>query len=149
MTSTTKPIIDQGVTMKQLISLLLIISITVISWSSCAKSTVIRFNYSQPSTAISSMVIKPSSSEQHINETFGFVSNQVTKKHNNFFELAIIFNEKLQQFIAFFTHLGDEVEMAANNDFLATGASPTNDLTAHILPAKNNQSTIKKCKASS
>lgn len=130
--------------MKQLISLLLIISITVISWSSYAKSTAVRVNYSQPSTAISSMILKPSLSQQHVNENFGFALNQVTNKHNDFFELSIIFNEKLQQFIAFFTHFGDEAEEVASNVL-----STTNIPSSNILPSNNSQSAIQKCKASS
>lgn len=125
--------------MKQLISLLLIVTITVISWSSYAKNTEIRVNYSKSSTAISSMVLKPASSEQHINENFGFVLNQATNKHNDFFELAIIFNEKLQQFIAFFTHFDDEVEETASNSLPSVDVAPSN----------NSLSTIQKCKASS
>jgi len=130
--------------MKQLISLLLIISITVISWSSYAKSTIIQVNYSQPSAAVSSMILKPSLSEQHINEGFGITSNQGTKKSHNFFELAIVFNEKLQQFIAFFTHFGDDVEDLASNDLVDIDISPTNS-----SPTNNNQTAIQKCKTSS
>jgi len=125
--------------MKQLISLLLIISITVISWSSYAKSTVIQVNYSQPSIAVSSMVLTPSLSEQHINEGFDITSNLGTNKSHNFFEIAVVFNEKLQQFIAFFTHFGDDVEEVASNDLVDIDMSPTN----------NNQTAIQKCKASS
>lgn len=128
--------------MKQLISLVLIISIAVISWSSYAKSTEIRVNlvYFQPSTTISSMVLQPSMTNHHINENFVATSNQNTNKSHTFFELAIIFNEKLQQFIAFFTHFGDESEEVASNDFSATAISPANTSSA------NN---IIKCNASS
>ncbi len=125
--------------MKQLISLLLIISITLISWSSYAKNNVIQVNFSQPSTAVSSMVLTPSLSEQHANEGFGITSNQGTNKSHNFFELAIVFNERLQQFIAFFTHFGDDVEKVASNAHEDIDISPTN----------NNQTAIQKCKASS
>ena len=137
--------------MKQLISLILIISIAVISWSSYAKSTEIRVNllYSQPSSAINSVVLTPSLTKQHINESFGVTSNQSTNKSHNFFELAIIFNEKLQQFIAFFTHFGDETEEVASNNFSATAISPENTPSANISSAKNSKSTVKKCKASS
>ncbi len=127
--------------MKQLISSILFISIILISCSSYADTTVVRVNYiySQPSSTVSSMVLKPSLSNQHIDESFAFTANQTVHKQSNFFELAIIFNEKLQQFISFFTHLGDEVEEVASNIFLSTETSPVN----------NNGDTIQKCKASS
>jgi len=130
--------------MKQFISLLLIISITVISWSSYAKSTVIQVNYSQPSPAISSMVLKPAQSTKHANEDFNFVSTEATNKHHNFFELAIIFNEKLQQFIAFFTHFGDEVEEITSNNMSTSDISSANTLLSY-----KSQSVIQKCKVSS
>lgn len=117
---------NRGVIMKQLISLLLIISITVISWTSYAKNTVIQINtvYSHTPSGIHSMVLKPSLSNQHINEGFAISANQTTNKSHSFFELAVVFNEKLQQFIAFFTHLSDEVAEFANNDFTTTDTSP-------------------------
>ena len=135
--------------MKQFISLLLIISITVISWSSYAKSTVIRVDYSQPSPAISSMVLKPSQYTQHTSENFSFVSTKATNKHHNFFELAIIFNEKLQQFIAFFTHFGDEVEEITSNNMSTSDISSANALLSNTLLSYKSQSVIQKCKASS
>ena len=130
--------------MKQLISLLLIISITVISWSSYAKSTVIQVNYSQPSIAVSSMVLTPSLSEQHINEGFDITSNLGTNKSHNFFELAIIFNEKLQQFLAFFTNLSDTVEEITSSNLSSASVS-----TSNMTSSNDNQETIQKCKASS
>lgn len=136
--------VNRRVSMKQSLSLLLIISITVISWSSYAKNTVIRVNYSQPSIVISSVVLTPSLSRQHVNESFDFTSNKTTSNHNNFFELAIIFNEKLQQFIAFFTHFGDEAKEIASNDLLSAEVS-----IANISPSNHSQSSIQKCKANS
>ena len=129
--------------MKQLISLLLIISITIISWSSDAKSTVIQVNYSQ-STAVSSMVLKPSLPKHHANESFGLTVNQAVNKSHNFFELAVILNEKLQQFIAFFTLFDDGVEEVASNKLSTSDISPSN------MPSSSDSlSSIQKCKASS
>ena len=93
--------------MKQLISLLLTILITIISSSTFAKSTLIQVNslYVQPYSAASSMVLKPSLSNQLINEGFALRSSRTTNKHNDFFEVTMVFNEKLQQFIAFFDDL--------------------------------------------
>jgi hypothetical protein len=132
--------------MKQLISLLLIISITIISWSSCAKNTIIEVNsvYVQPLSAMNSMILKPSVTNQHINEGFGVTSNQLTHKSHNFFELAIIFNEKLQQFLAFFTNLSDTVEEITSSDLSSASVS-----TSNMTSSNDNQETIQKCKASS
>ena len=132
--------------MKQLMLLLLIISITIISWSSCAKNTIIQINsvHSQQSSTVNSMILKPSVTNQHINESFGVISNQVTHKNRNFFELAIIFNEKLQQFLTFFTDLSDTVEEITSSE-----PSPVNISTASITTSNNSQETIHKCKASS
>ena len=121
--------------MKQLISLLLIISITIISWSSFAKSTVIQVNslYIQPSSS-SSLLFKPFLSNKLINESFAITSRKTAKNHNGFFETSIVFNEKLQQFIAFFANSHDEIEEVANNN----------------LPySKNSKPNIQKCKTSS
>ncbi len=130
--------------MKQLILLLLSISITVISCSSYAKRTIVQVNYSQPSTTVNSMMSKPLLSKQYVNESFGVTSNQTANKSHNFFELAVIFNEKLQQFIAFFTFFDDDVEEVASNELSATDISPSS------IPSSNSsQSAIQKCKASS
>jgi len=122
--------------MKQLISLLLIISITIISWSSFAKSTVIQVNslYIQPSLVSNSMAFQPSLSNQLINESFAFTSSKTANKHNDFFETTMVFNEKLQQFISFFSNTHDEVEEVANNN---------------LSSSKDSKSNIQKCKASS
>jgi len=85
------------------------------------------------------MVLKPSLSNQYANESFGLTSNQASNKSHNFFELAIVFNEKLQQFIAFFTDFGVDIEEVANNN-----TSPI-----ETSPANKNQTAIQKCKASS
>lgn len=42
------------------------------------------------------------------NDTFGFSKAKVINEHNYFFEFSIIFNDKLQQLIAFFTHDDNE-----------------------------------------
>jgi len=55
------------------------------------------------------------------NDVFGFAQEQVINDHNYFFEFSIIFNDKLQQLIAFFTSddeesINDEI---GNNSFTA------------------------------
>jgi len=124
------------VTMKQFISLLLIISITIISWSSFAQSKVIKVNslYIQPSTSVKSMVIKPFLSNQLINDNFALTSSKISNNHNDFFAATMVFNEKLQQFIAFFDDSHNEIEEVANN---------------HLSSSKNSEPNIQKCKASS
>lgn len=128
--------LNRRVTMKQLISLLLIISITVISWSSFAKSTIIQVNslYSQSNSSENLMRLKPFLSNQLIHERFSLTSSKTTNNHNAFFETSIVFNEKLQQFIAFFTNSHDETNEVANNN---------------LSSSKNSKSNIQKCKASS
>ncbi|MBL4942057.1 MAG: hypothetical protein JKY81_10385 [Colwellia sp.] len=123
--------------MKQLISLLLTISIIVISCSSYATNTATYVNsiYTQPSSTYNTMVLEPSLSKQLINENFAFTATKTVNKHNTFFELAIIFNEKLQQFIAFFAHFGDEEEGLVSN----------NISTADISPPQRVQTVNKKC----
>jgi len=122
--------------MKQLISLLLIISITIISWSCLAKSTAIKVDnlYVQQSSSASSMGLKPFLSNQLINENFSLTSIKTTDKHNDFFETTMVFNEKLQQLIAFFADSHDEIEEVANNN---------------LSSSKNNKPNIQKCKSSS
>lgn len=122
--------------MKQLILLLLIISITVISWSSFAKSTVIKVSslYIQPSSSVSSMVIKPFLSNQLTNEDFALISNKTANNHNDFFEVTMVFNEKLQQLISFFANSHNEINEVAHNN---------------LPSSKNSKPNIQKCKASS
>jgi len=126
--------------MKQLILLLLIISITIISWSSCAKSTKIQVNaiYYQSSSATNSLILTPILSYKYSDEDFAVTTNQSTNKANNFFEVAIIFNEKLQQFIAFIADLGDELKALAQHDLSSENSSLS----------KSSQSAIQKCKTS-
>ncbi len=127
--------------MKQLLSLLLISAITAMSWSCFAKSTVINVTslYVQPPTKVSSMVLTPSLSHQQIDENFTLASTTQSTRQVNFFEFAIIFNEKLQQFIAFFTSAKDVLDDVASNNYSHT------DITAE----NSEQVNIKKCKASS
>ena len=104
--------------MKQLISLLLIVAVTIISWSSYAKNKVINVttihNISYP-VATSSLMASTFLSTLEINENVNFPQDKVESKHNRFFELSIIFNEKLQQLISFYTHSDHENNDAINN----------------------------------
>lgn len=122
--------------MKKLMSLLLITSITVISWSSFAKNSAIKVNsiYFQPPLTANSMVTTPLFPAEYINENFQISSSKSINKSNTFFELAIMFNEKLQQFIAFFENLddvisGDTGEFASNN-FTNTPSSQSTQSTS-------------------
>jgi len=127
--------------MKKLMSLLLITSITVISWSSFAKNSAIKVNsiYFQPPLTANSMVTTPLFPAEYINENFQISSSKSINKSNTFFELAIIFNEKLQQFIAFFAHLSndlsDEAEKFTSNEL----SNSANSLSSNI------QTANKKC----
>ena len=47
----------------------------------------------------------------------------VVNKHNEFFEMAIIFNEKLQQFLAFFTRSDDEEQTSTSTKSLLVETS--------------------------
>lgn len=119
--------------MKLLLSILIAIAITIISWSTCAKSTMIQVNnlYIQPSSTASSLLLKPNLSNQLIDESFSFTRAQTAIKQNNFFETTMIFNEKLQQLIAYFDNSHDEMKEVASNN----------------LQSLNNKT--QKCKASS
>jgi len=81
------------------------------------------------------MVTTPLFPAEYINENFAITSTNSINKTNTFFELAIVFNEKLQQFIAFFTHLSDEVAVLAKNELTITD----------ISSAQNIQTANKKC----
>ncbi len=55
-------------------------------------------------------------------DTFGFAKEKVISEHNYFFEFSIIFNDKLQQLIAFFTRDDDDHsvnEKVGSNSFSA------------------------------
>jgi len=79
-------------------------------------------------------MLKPYLSTQLINENFTLTANKATDNHNVFFETTMVFNEKLQQFIAYFAGSQDEIKEVANNN---------------LQPPKNSISSIQKCKASS
>lgn len=49
------------------------------------------------------------------NEKFAFADEKVISEHNYFFEFSIIFNDKLQQLIAFFTSNDTSDEVRENN----------------------------------
>jgi len=114
--------------MKQLILLLLIMSTTVISWSSCAKSKVINnttidsLSYSVTSSTLFTPIITTPETEENLI----FPQAKVVSEHNRFFEMSIIFNENLQQIISFFTRSDDEKTYALNNSF----PSDTSDQSA-------------------
>ena len=111
--------------MKQLILLLLTISITIFSWSSCAKSTQIIVNslYIQPTVATPSTVLEPSLTYKNFRE-----NHDITKHNNqnNFFKMTIEFNEKLQQFISFFNHSHNEIKEIVSNTIESSKESISN-----------------------
>lgn len=96
--------------MKQLISLLLIIFITIMSWSSCAKDKVIYATtiYSLSYPVVYSSLLTPTLTISETNDNLTFPRINVINGHNRFFELSIIFNEKLQQVISSLTRSDDE-----------------------------------------
>lgn len=96
----------------------MIISITVISWSSCARNTLISTNslYIQSSLTASPTLLTPSLTNQFSNENFVLIPNNVLNKKNFLFETTMIFNDKLQQLIAFFTNFhSDSKDLASAN----------------------------------
>jgi hypothetical protein len=125
--------LNRRVTMKQLLLLLTISIISITSWSICAKSTEIQINnlYIQPSSTANSLLLKPYLSNQLVNENFSLMRAKDAISHNNFFENTMIFNEKLQQLIAYFNDSHNEMKEVANNN---------------LQSSKNN---TQKCKASS
>ena len=105
--------------MKQLISLLLVILVTVMSWSSCATNKVINvtaINSLSSSVAFSSL-LTPTLTIIKTNENSNFPQTKIVSEHNRFFELSIIFNEKLQQIISFYTRSNDEHIDIVDNRF--------------------------------
>jgi hypothetical protein len=104
--------------MKTLLSLLLIISITVISWSAFAKNTVIQVNtlYIQSSSTSNSLALKSYLPTLIINENTDLMSNKANYKKNDFFEMTIFFNEKLQQVIASLKSSHNRVKEIAKNN---------------------------------
>lgn len=126
--------------MKQLILLLLIISITTISWASYAKNSQPYVNAvsNKSSIVIKTFALKPSLSNQLIDESFNFGSNKANNKHNSFFEFAIVFNEKLQQFIAFFSQSTEKAKEIISNISSST--------TTTFYPVNEAQLSAQKCK---
>ena len=117
--------------MRQLISFLLIILVTVMSWSSCANNkamNVAAINNSSYPMAFTSL-LTPTLTTIEANEDLNFPQAKVVSEHNRFFELSIVFNEKLQQIISFYTRSDDD-----------------NDIVDNSFPSfTNNQSTGKAC----
>ncbi|MCI2284651.1 hypothetical protein L3081_16215 [Colwellia sp. MSW7] len=108
--------------MKQLFALVLIISITVISWSSCAKNTKIKTNhlYNQSVITITPVFLTSSLTNDVSNESFTIMPNKTLNKHNFLFESTMIFNDKLHQFIAFFNRFYNGVDDVASNNLQKT-----------------------------
>ena len=84
--------------MKTLFSLLLIVSITIISWSTFAKSNLIQVNtlYIQSSSTSESMVLKPSLSTRTVNENIALSSNN---SKYNITNRNFIFNVRLKKLL--------------------------------------------------
>ena len=112
--------------MKQLISLLLIILVTVMSWSSCAKNEVINLTkvYRLTSPIASPSLFTTTLTELETNDSLNFTQAKVVTEHNRFFELSIVFNENLQQMISFFTRSENEKSYAVNNSFPSYTTKP-------------------------
>lgn len=105
--------------MKQLISLLLIILITVMSWSSCARSKVIEITtiHTLSYSVLPSSLLTPALSKLQTNDSLHYPQAKVASEHNRFFEISIIFNDKLQQIISFFTRSSNEKSNDVENNF--------------------------------
>ncbi len=107
--------------MKQLIALLLMISVIIISWSSWSKNEVTNEAkaYSLSSPIASHSLLSPVWETQNVDEGLGFIQAKVINEKNKFFEFSIIFNDKLQQIIAFFTHSDTKNSNVINGNFLS------------------------------
>ncbi len=107
--------------MKQLIALLLITSVVIISWSSCAKNEAANENkaYSLSSPIASHSLLSPVWEAQQADEGLSFIQAKVIKEKNKFFEFSIMFNDKLQQIIAFFTRSDVKESNVLNNNLLS------------------------------
>jgi len=94
--------------MKQLIPLLIIILVSVISWSSCAKNKVVNITtiYSSYYPVSSPILLTTTLTTSEIN-SLNYPYAKVVNEHNRFFELSIMFNEKLQQIISLLNHSKD------------------------------------------
>lgn len=122
--------------MKQLISLLLIIFITVISWSSCAKNKVInaKIIYALSYPVVYSSLLTPALTTVETNDNLTFPRPKIVSEHNRFFELTIVFNEKLQQVISLLTRSDDKKSDVINK---------------RLLSYTSNQSITNACKENS
>lgn len=90
--------------MKQTLTLILIILITITSWSSCAKNKILNITtiYSLSYPVAPSSFLMPTLIAPNTNESLIFPQPNKENQHNRFFEYSIIFNENLQQIIAYF-----------------------------------------------
>ncbi|MBL4900218.1 MAG: hypothetical protein JKX76_11370 [Colwellia sp.] len=91
--------------MKQLVSLLLLILITAVSWASCAKNKDVNVttSYSSSYFMTPSLLLTPILATLETNDNLNFSQAKIVNKHNCFFEFSIVFNENLQQVISYFT----------------------------------------------
>ena len=80
------------------------------------------------------MLFQPSLSNRVMDESFTYSSRKTSSTHNEFFAKTIAFNDKLQQFIAFFSDSHNEVKE------IASGSLPF---------SKNSKPDTHKCKDSS
>lgn len=89
------------------------------SWSSCARSKVIEVTtiHTLSYSVLPSTLLAPTLSKLPTNDDLHFPHANVASEHNRFFELSIMFNDKLQQIISFFTHSDDERSNAVENSF--------------------------------
>jgi len=115
--------------MKTLLSLLLIISITIISWSTYAKNTVIQVNTLYIKSSSNAIALKPYLSNIITDDNNAFKKQKKTSKNNDLFEMTIVFNEKLQQFLASFKGSYDDVKEIANNRMKSTEYDSMNKKT--------------------
>lgn len=121
--------------MKQFISLVFIMLVTIVSWSSCAKNKVMIdttiYGLSYP--VVSSSILAPTLTAIQTNDNLRYSPNKTSSEHNRFYEFSIVFNENLQQMISFFTHPSNDNE---KSELVKNSFSSYDD----------NQSTINDCK---
>jgi len=104
-------------------------SAAVISWSSCAKSKVVNhktinsLSYSVTSSTLFTPIITTTDTEENLI----FPQANVVSEHNRFFEMSIVFNENLQQIIAYFTRSDEDKTYAINNSFPSKSSKPLTD----------------------
>jgi hypothetical protein len=105
--------------MKQLILAVLIILITAMSWSSCAKNTVIKVAsmYGLTYPVANFLLLTPTLTTLKVTDNLSFSEAKIVSQHNRFFEFSIVFNENLQQAISFFTPSDNDSSDAMENSF--------------------------------